>query len=140
MSIRAHERNPKTHALTVAERRALVAELPVVLRRMYRRVLVTTLREGVPVDASATVIVLSALDESYDDPMCFTAERVEELAWVHIGSFCAANMLAAPSQWDRALFSIMALAVADPSMGCDVEDPREVFHTLSQLTSSGIRA
>lgn len=120
--------------MTVSERRILVAELPPALRCLYSRVLATTLGEGVPVAPNATAVLLSTLDESYDDPMRFTKGRIEELVWFRLDEFCQRNALLIPKGWERALFATLAIAAGDPAVGCRVEDPREVFNAISQLT------
>lgn len=112
----------------------MVNELPESLRRLYRRILVETLREGVPVCPDALAVLFSALDESAEDPLHIRCELVERLLWFEIASFCESNNLAVPAGCADALFATLAIGVAESGTGLRVEDPEAAFGVLSQLS------
>jgi len=115
-------------------RRALTGELPVQLRRVYRSVLEHTLSQGVPVDPSAVAVVLSVLDERCEDPLLFIPERIEQLVWFEVAEFCAENRITVPQRCVEALFAVMAISLADPTLGARAEDPEAVFGALAALS------
>ncbi len=120
-----------------AARKALVAELPPVLRRVYTAVLEHTLASGAPADPAALVIVLSALDELSEDPLDFRAEAVQELLWFGISQFCADLRLVAPTRCTEALFATVALTIADDRFATGGDPLPEVFAAMRELTQVG---
>ena len=118
-----------------AVRRAMVNELPESLRRLYRRILIETLREGVPVCPDALAVLFSALDESAEDPLHIRCELVERLLWFEIASFCESNNLAVPAGCADALFATLAIGVGESGSGLRVEDPEAAFGVLAELSS-----
>ena len=102
---------------------------------MYRRVLEHTLKQGVPVQANALAVVLTVLDERFDEPLRFRAEMVEQLLWYEIAEFCAEHRLDAPKGCADALFAVIAISLADEQLGARAEDPEAVFGALRQLSS-----
>ena len=116
-------------------RRALVQELPVPLRQLYRSVLITTLSEGLPVDPDALAVLLSTLDECADDPMRINSALIEQLLWFEIAAFCARSQLQVPSGCAAALFAAVAIVMGDEAVSLRVEDPEAVFGVLSQLSA-----
>lgn len=136
MSNNAASRSRQLAPIDRQSRRALANELPVSLRRIYKQTLLATLREGLPVDPDALVILLSVLDESAEDPLRFCPEFVEQLLWCEITSFCAEHEVHAPEGCGAALFAVLALGMADESFGVRVEDPEKVFGVLDQLCLS----
>ena len=126
----------RTRPIDRAVRRTLAAELPVPLRRVYGRVLEHTLREGVPVDADALAVVLSVMDERFDDPLCFEPERIEELIWFAIAAFCEANELSRPTRCVEALFAVVVIGLSDPALGAVAQDRKGCFAVLRQLSTT----
>lgn len=105
------------------------------LRRLYKHTLLTTLREGVPVDPTALVVVLSVIDDCATDPLYFCPESVEQLLWCEITSFCAQHEIQVPTGCGAALFAVLAIGSADERLGVRVEDPEVVFGVLNQLSA-----
>jgi len=118
-------------------RRTMVDELPASLRALYRRVLVETLRSGVPVDPGALAVVLSAFDECADDPERITSAVIERLLWFEIAVFCERHNLEVPSGCSSALFACVAIAVGDDRTPVRIEDPKAVFGVLDQVSAVG---
>ncbi len=114
-------------------RRALVEELPESLRQLYRSVLITTLREGLPADPDALAVVLSTLDERADDPLRINSEIVQQLLWFEIAAFCARSHLEVPGSCGAALFAVVAIGIAEEKVALRVEDPEAVFGALGAL-------
>ena len=120
-----------------ASRRALVEELPPVLRRANRFVLAETLANGVPVDAGELAIVLSVLDEHSDSPLEFRAEAVQELVWFGIAQFCADMGLTVPPHCGSTLFAVLALLVGSDSFVTSGDEPAALFAAVRELTPVG---
>lgn len=116
-------------------RRTLTNELPLGLRRVYTRVLGHTLNQGVPVKPDALAVLLTVLDERFDEPLRFSPEMVEQLLWYEVAEFCAEHSLEAPIGCGEALFALVAISIADESLGARAEDPEAVFGVLRQLSS-----
>lgn len=114
-------------------RRALVQELPEPLRRLYRSVLVTTMRQGLPVDPDALAVVLSVIDECAEEPSLVTCELVQQLLWYEIAAFCARSHIEVPIDCTEALFALVAIGVADETVPLRVKDPEKTFGVLNQL-------
>ena len=136
----SHSASPDTstgRTVDSTARKALVAELPPVLRRVYTAVLEHTLASGAPVDPAALVIVLSALDDLSDDPLAFRAEAIRELLWFGIAQFCADLGLVAPPRCAEALFATAALTIADDRFATTGDPLPEVFAAMRELTQVG---
>lgn len=133
MSKRAPSTHRRTTCLDRGRRRALANELPEPLRVVYRRVLATSLREGVPVDPSALVVILSVLDEICEDPLRFGAPLVEKLLWHEIATFCASNEIEMPSSCSEALFALLVIGHGDETLRIELDDAQSVFRVLSDL-------
>ncbi len=120
-----------------AARKALLGELPVVLRRVYTAVLEHTLANGAPVDPSSLVVVLSALDDALENPLDLRAEAMQELLWYGIGRFCADLGLSAPPGCGEALFATLAVTVADERFETSGDPLGDVFAAVRELTHVG---
>lgn len=122
--------------LTVALRRGLRDSLPAPLRDLYRTVLVDTLRNGVPVSASALVIVLGAHGATSNEPLVFTAEHVEQLLWFAIDDFCEDRDLVVPKGCLEALHAVLATAATSSLLSSQSDQPGELFRALDGLRAS----
>ena len=134
MSTHANTSRNAARTIDIELRRTLTAELPPALRRLYRRVLEETLAQGVPVDAGAVAVVLSVMDENFEDPLHFAPERMEELLWFAVTAFCDSFGLAVPGACAEALFAIVAIGLACPTIGANAKDPEAIFGVLRQLS------
>ncbi len=116
-------------------RRALLNELPAVLRSQHVEVLAHTLQSGVPVSPAALVVVLSAHDDMADAPLRFSAEHVQELLWFGLAEFCEDYGIAMPDGCQEALHALLSISVATDVLDTDGDSVGEVFAALRQLAA-----
>jgi hypothetical protein len=119
-----------------AVRRALLAELPVDLRRLHVEVLAETLANGLPVNPAALVVVLSAHDDAAEVPLRFTSVHVEELLWCGVTEFCEDFGLVMPDGCPEALHAVLAVATGASSLDIESDPVAALFAVFHQLTAS----
>jgi hypothetical protein len=117
-------------------RRALLAELPVSLRRLHVSVLADTLANGVPVRPAALAVVLSAHDDLAEACLRFTSEHVNELLWCGIAEFCEDYGIAMPDGCAEALYSVLATASASGILEADSDAVADLFAAFRELAAS----
>ena len=116
-------------------RKALLSELPVILRSQHVEVLAHTLRNGVPVSPAALAVVLSAHDDMAVVPMRFTAEHVQELLWFGLTEFCEDYGIAMPEGCQEALHALLSISVATDVLDTDGDSVGEIFAAFRQLAA-----
>jgi len=132
--------SPSQRRLDRDARKALVAELPAELRRVYTAVLEQTLLSGAPVDPGALVVVLSALDDQGDDALTYRSSSLQALCWFGVTEFCADLGLATPPGCAEALFATVAITIADARFPTAGDPQADVFAALREVTSISSRA
>lgn len=138
MSNHAPTTSPSDTNLERRRRRALVNELPEPLRLVYRRVLIVSLSQGVPIDPNALVVILCVLDEICEDPLRFTVPLVEKLMWHEVALFCMTHSIEMPTGSSEALFAVLAIGHGDDTLNVELEDPQAIFETLGTLASTPV--
>ncbi len=123
-------------AITPAHRREIRTSLPESLRRLYCEVLADTLRNGVPVCASALAVVLGAHHAIAEEPLAFTGQQVEQLVWYAIADFCEDRELVVPAGCFEALHATLATATASSVLAIQSDNPRALFTALETLRAS----
>ena len=114
----------------------MIAELPIELRVLRRRVLTETMANGVPVRPSALCAVLAAHNDLADAPLTFTAEQVEELLWCGINEYCEDVGLQVPTGCPEALHAVLAAASALELFDANSDPIADVFVAFHQLAAS----
>jgi len=117
------------------QRRALLDELDVEARALHLDVLRHTLADGVPVNPSALVVVLSAHDDLADDSLCFSADHVNELLWCGVADFCADYGLEMPDGCSAALHAVLAIGTALDALNPSSDPPAELFTAFNALAA-----
>lgn len=127
---------PSPKAIDRTVRRAIVAELPIELRVLRRRVLTETMANGVPVRPAALCAVLAAHNDVADAPLTFTAEHIEELLWYGVNDYCEDIGLVIPVGCAEALHAVLATASALDFFDANSDPIADVFGAFHQLAAS----